>query len=300
MNASQRSTLIGILVLLLFFGVGTYFAARALMGESVPIVGDSGRVAVLPVEGVIASEMGFTETLERFRDDSRVRAFLLEIRSPGGTVGGSQNLYRELRRLREEDDRPVVAWIGEMGASGGYYVSLAADSIYALPGSITGSIGVIMQFPNAGELLDDVGIELDVVKSGEFKDIGSFTRPLSESDREVLNEMIDDVYGQFVGAVAENRSLDRERVIALADGRIYSGQRARELGLIDGIASFSEALDVAGRMSGLGADPPVLRPRDRRIGVLELLTGISEDRVRGWIRQLVGSGATPELLYQWR
>jgi protease-4 len=207
------------------------------------------RVAVLPVIGVIDSERQFVEDLQRFRDDPSVRAFVLEIRSPGGGVGASQAMYGELERLRREDDRPLVAWIGDIGASGGYYVALPADSIFALPGSITGSIGVIMQFPNAEELFRKVGVELEVVKSGRLKDLGSPVRELSEEERQVLQGLVDDVWNQFVEAVVLGRELDRARVEELADGRVFSGEGAWEEGLVDRLGTFQDALNTAGRMA---------------------------------------------------
>jgi signal peptide peptidase SppA len=141
-------------------------------------------------------------SLRRFRDNRSVRGYVININSPGGVVAPSQSIYQELRRIREEDDVPVVASIGGVGASGGYYVALAADSIFALPGSITGSIGVIMEIPDASELLDRVGVRMQTVMSAEHKDVGSPFRPLGEGDRAILDTLVLDVYDQFVDAVA--------------------------------------------------------------------------------------------------
>lgn len=300
MSGQRRSTLLAISALLAVFAGGTAVALRLAFAGEVPLLG-GGRVAVLPVSGIIDDDRSFLQEMKRFRESAAVRAFVVEIRSPGGGVGPSQSIYAELARLRDEDERPVIAWIGEVGASGGYYVALAADSIFALPGSITGSIGVIMQFPQAQELLRKVGLGLEVVKSGEYKDIGSPVRPLTDEEREVLRELVEDVYDQFVGAVAENRRLTRARVVELADGRIFSGQRAVELGLVDRVATLPEAIAVAGRMSGLGERPSVVRPGEKRLGLLDLLGGISESRLAGWIRSFASQGGgTPRLLYQWR
>lgn len=301
MAQKRRSSILAIALLLTFFAVGAYLSARVLIGERIPLLA-RGRVAVLPVEGPILSERAFLRSLTAYRDRTAVEAFVLEIRSPGGTVGASQAIYRTVRRLREEEERPVVAWIGDVGASGGYYVALAADSIYALPGSITGSIGVIMEFPNAAELLRKVGVGLEVVKSGEHKDLGSPVRPLTPSDREVIEEMIDDVYAQFVDAVTQNRGLARDSVVRLADGRIFSGERALELGLVDGIGTLDEAIEVAGRMAGLGDRPATVRPSDReRLTLLDLITGVSKTDLRGLVETVRGiAGASPRLLYEWR
>ncbi len=295
----RRSTVLGIVLLLVLFASGAVLSLRLLLGGSVPGL-TPRRVAVLPIVGIIDSETGFVRELETFRKDPSVRAFVLEIRSPGGGVGASQAIHAALKRLRQEDERPIVAWIGDVGASGGYYVALPADSIFALPGSITGSIGVIMQFPNAEELLRKVGVELEVVKSGALKDLGSPVRELSEAEREVLQGLVDDVWEQFVGAVAEGRGMDRDRVVPLADGRVFSGEQALGLGLVDRIGTLQDAVDAAGRMSGLGERPRVVRPIERRVGLLDLVGGIEESRLAAWIRSFSsGARAAPRLRYEW-
>jgi protease-4 len=295
----RRSTVFGIVLLLVLFASGAILTVRLLLGGRVPGL-TPRRVAVLPIVGIIDSERTFVRDLQTFRDDPSVRAFVLEIRSPGGGVGASQAIHATLTRLRQEDERPVVAWIGDVGASGGYYVALPADSIFALPGSITGSIGVIMQFPNAEELLRKVGVELEVVKSGALKDLGSPVRELSEPEREVLQGLVDDVWEQFVGAVAEGRDMPREEVVPLADGRVFSGEQALELGLVDGIGTLQDAVDAAGRMSGIGDRPHVVRPLERRVGLFDLVGGIEESRLAEWIR-FISSGArsAPRIRYEW-
>ena len=305
MPARSRSSLLAVGLLLVVFAVGAIVTASLILGRPVPMVGAGGRIAVVPLNGVIGTGQGTVRALERFRRDGSVRAFVLEVRSPGGSVGGSQSLYRELDSLRHEDDRPIYAWIGDVGASGAYYAALGADSIFALPGSITGSIGVIMEFPEFDRLMDRAGVRLEVVKSGEHKDMGSPARKLTESDRAILQQVVDDTYAQFVDAVASNRHLPRDTVKALADGRIFSGVRARDLGLIDGIASFSEVLARAGRAAGLGEHPATVRPNERRIGILDLLRGVTQTRLEGWLASWTGwtgfgGGGAPRLLYQWR
>ncbi|MFO7588861.1 MAG: signal peptide peptidase SppA [Gemmatimonadota bacterium] len=296
----RRSTVLGIVLLLVLFASGAVLTLRLLLGGRVPGL-TPRRVAVLPIVGIIDSETKFVRDLEAFRGDPTVRAFVLEIQSPGGAVGASQAIHATLRRLREEDDRPLVAWIGDIGASGGYYVALPADSIFVLPGSITGSIGVIMQFPNAEELLRKVGLEFEVVKSGALKDIGSPTRELTDEERRVLQRLVDDVWEQFVQAVAEGRDLDRETVVSIADGRVFSGEAAVGLGLADGIGTLQDAVDAAGRMSGLGERPRVVRPVERRVGLRDLIGGVEESRLATWIRSVLpGAGATPRLRYEWQ
>lgn len=299
-DRKHRTAVLSILLMLLLFGSGVYLSSRLLLGRSALPFGGA-RVGVLPIGGVIYADRSFGRDLSELRDRQEVKAFVLEIRSPGGSVGASQDLFGQIRRLREEDGRPVIAWIGDVGASGGYYVALGADSILALPGSMTGSIGVIMQLPHAEELLKKMGVGIEVVKSGEYKDIGSIARGLSEEERRVLEELVDDVYEQFVTAVVENRDLTREEVLRLADGRVISGERAVELGLVDGLSTLQEAIDRAAAMAGLGEDPPTVRPGQRKTGLLDLLSGIAEGRLREWMPWLERPRtAGPQLLYLWR
>jgi protease-4 len=295
----RRTGILGIVLLLVLFASGAFLTARLLLGGRVPGL-TRKRVAVLPIVGIIDSETRFVRELQAFRDDPSVRAFVLEIRSPGGGVGASQSIHAELQRLRMEDDRPLIAWIGDIGASGGYYVALPADSIFALPGSITGSIGVIMQFPNAEELFRKVGVELQVVKSGRLKDMGSPVRELSEEERQVLQGLVDDVWNQFVDAVADGRDMDRARVVELADGRVFSGERAWKQGLVDRLGTLQDAVDTAGRMSGLGERPRIVRPSREKVSLLDLLRGVDETRIATWIQMVkTGAGGTPRLNYEW-
>lgn len=298
----RRTGIFGIVLLLVLFASGAFVALRLMVGVGAPAFALGDRVAILPITGVIGSERQFVERLHRFRDDGSVQAFVIEIRSPGGAAGASQAIYEALRTLRDEDDRPVVAWIGDIGASGGYYAALGADSILALPSSVTGSIGVIMTLPNAGELLRRWGLEFEVVESGPNKDMGSFYRSLEPGQREILQTLIDDTYEQFVDAVVDARRLDRDSVLALADGRVLSGARAARNGLVDRTGTLEDALAVAGRMAGLGDEPRTVRPTERSGSIFERLVG---SRIAGWLEQ-VGSAAiqtpstTPSLRYEWR
>jgi protease-4 len=299
---TRRTGIFGIVLLLVLFASGAFVALRLVTGSAAPGLALGGRVAILPIIGVIESEREFVSRLERYRDDSTVRAFLLEIRSPGGGAAPSQAIYEALRTLRTEDDRPMVAWIGDIGASGGYYAALPADSILALPSSVTGSIGVIMTLPNAGELLRRWGVEFEVIKSGENKDLGSFSRPLDPNERQVLQLLIDDTYEQFVDAVVASRPLERDSVLKLADGRVLSGTRAARAGLIDATGTLEEALDVAGRMAGLGEEPRTVRPVEPSASFLDWLLQGSGGRLldRLGIPPLGPAATTPSLRYEWR
>lgn len=299
MTYDKRNTVITLLALLGLFGVGAVLSIWWTVGNTSFLAG--GRVAVVPLRGVIEDEAAFTEALDGFREDPGVRAFVIEIESPGGTVGASQSIFEAIRELRDDDDRPVLAWMGDVGASGGYYAAVGADSVYALPGTMTGSIGVIMEFPNAEELFRKVGVDWDVVASGEHKDLGGLARALSPEGREILEDVVGDVHEQFVEVVSENRKLDRETVLGLADGRVFSGRQASELGLVDGLMTLSETIALAGRMAGLGADPTIVRPREPTLGLFDLLGGLSIGDARAWLGSLapLRPGA-PRLLFELR
>ena len=298
----RRTGVFGIALILILFASGAYVSLRLMLG-SPPSIAVGGRIAVIPIFGVIESERLFVTRLEQYSGDRSVRGFVIEIRSPGGGAAASQAIYAALRKFRADDDRPVVAWIGAVGASGGYYAALPADSILALPSSITGSIGVIMKVPNAGELLRRWGVELEVIKSGENKELGSSTRSLTESERAVLQALIDDTYGQFVDAVAESRPLSRDSVTVLADGRVFSGARAVDTGLIDATGTFEDALAVAGRMAGLGDTPRTVRPAKRSTTFWAWLLDSSGSRLLDRLGLRVGGPAglpAANLRYEWQ
>ncbi len=299
MTYDKRNTVIALLALLGLFGVGAILSIWWTVGSTSFLSG--GRVAVVPLRGVIEDEAAFMKALEGFREDPGVRAFVIEIESPGGTVGASQSIFEAIRELRDEDDRPVLAWMGDVGASGGYYAAVGADSVYALPGTMTGSIGVIMEFPNAEELFRKVGVDWEVVASGEHKDLGGLGRSLSPEGREILEDVVGDVHEQFVEVVSENRNLDRETVLGLADGRVFSGRQANELGLVDGLMTLSETISLAGRMADLGTDPTIVRPREPTIGLFDILGGLSIGDARAWLGSLapLRPGA-PRLLFELR
>lgn len=266
----RRSLFLAAFAGLLFFVAALGVVIAVAAGDG---LGIGERIAIVEVDGLILDDEELLEQIRRFRDDVSVRGFVVAINSPGGIVAPSQSVYRALRELREEDERPVIASIGSVGASGGYYVALGADSIYVLPGSITGSIGVVMEFPNARELMDKVGVDMTVVKSSEHKDIGSPFREMTEADRALLQEVVQDVYDQFVDAVALERQLPREAVLGMADGRLFSGRQAIRNRLADAEGNLYDAIGAAGRLAGLGDEPRVVRPPEPGVTVFDLLFG---------------------------
>jgi len=251
-------------VLLVFFVV---FGIVSRM-EDVPFA-RGGKVAVLPVTGLIADSDATIDQLKKFAKDDSVKAIVLRINSPGGGVGPSQEIYEEVRKLKGK--KPVVSSMGAVAASGGYYIACASQKIYANPGTITGSIGVIMQFVNVKDLIDKIGIKGVVVKSGDLKDTGSPIREMSPEERQYLQAVIDNVHGQFIRAVADGRKLDVEAVRKLADGRIFSGEQAKALGLVDALGNQEDAVADVARMAKIEGEPRVVMPPKKKISILELL-----------------------------
>lgn len=232
-------------------------------------VGFGARVAVVELEGIIVDVEDLLRDLKGHRENPLVRAVVIRINSPGGVVGPTQELHDALQRLRRAG-KPVVASLGAVAASGGYYVAVAADRIYANPGTITGSIGVIMQMANLENLMKKVGVDYVVVKAGQFKDIGNVSRPMTPEERRVLQALLDDVHGQFVGAVAAGRGLEPGAVLRFADGRIFSGAQAKGLRMVDELGGLEEAINSAATLAGLETPPRVIPPR-RRLSIFDLL-----------------------------
>jgi protease-4 len=227
------------------------------------------RLAIVEVEGLILDVEDLLRDLRGHRDNPQVRAVVVRINSPGGVVGPAQEVHQALRRVRE-GGKPVVASLGAVAASGAYYVAVAADRIYANPGTLTGSIGVIMQLPNVEQLMKKVGVDYVVVKAGQYKDLGNFARPMTPEERRVLQALLDDVHAQFVAAVAEGRRMDRARVAQFADGRVFSGTQAKSLGMVDELGGLEDAVNAAARLAGLPVPPAVIPPR-RRFSLFELI-----------------------------
>lgn len=220
------------------------------------------KVAVVELEGIIIQSELIVRELNEHRENPSVRAVVIRVNSPGGVVAPTQEIYSAIQRVRKSG-KPVVASLGSVAASGGYYVATAADRIYASPGTLTGSIGVIMQMANVEGLLKKVGVDLVVVKAGQYKDIGNFARAMTPEERRILQSLLDDVYNQFVDAVARGRKLDRATVEAFADGRIVSGKQAQQLKMIDALGGLDEAIEDAARLAGLPPKPRLILPRKR-------------------------------------
>jgi protease-4 len=211
--------------------------------------------------------------MKRYEDSESVRGILLNINSPGGGVATSQELHAEVQRLREDKGKVVVAYLSSVGASGAYYIACAADQILASPGTIVGSIGVIAEWLNYGELLEWARLSNIILKSGEFKDSGTPTRDLTASEREYFQGLIDDMYNQFVEAVASGRNLDVDEVREFADGRVFTGREAKDLNMIDETGNLQDAIDLTARLAGIAGKPRLIELQQERVTLLDVITG---------------------------
>ncbi len=229
------------------------------------------KVAVVELEGIITDPSEISRQFKDLAERDDVKAVVLRIDSPGGAVGPSQEIYGEIKRLKEK--KTVVASMGTIAASGGYYAAVAAQKIVANPGTITGSIGVIVEFMNAEELLAKIGLKGYVVKSGKYKDVGSPLRKMEKEEEKLLQDVIDDVNGQFIRAVAEGRNMKVEDVALIADGRIFSGKQAKERGLIDSLGGLTDAIELSAKLAGIEGKPNVIYPERRGLSLWKAVFG---------------------------
>lgn len=249
-----------IAVLVLF--VSVFFFTYLTGGETrvLTLLGGDG-VGVVLVEGTINESRGTIESLKQFGDADRIKGVVVRIDSPGGGVVPTQEIYEEIGKLKKK--KPVIASLGGMATSGGYYIASACHQIVANPGTLTGSIGVIIQLTNVEGLMQKLGLEGYNIKSGPHKDMGSPLRPLSPEGRAILQSVVDSVHGQFVRAVASGRSMEESKVRELADGRIYSGEQAKEMGLVDSLGNLDDAIDLVSKRAGIEGVPQVIYSRAR-------------------------------------
>lgn len=261
-----------------FLGLG---AAALLSGLALALslcsggAGAGPRIGVVEVRGFLADPRPAVDALRALRKDEGIKAVVIRVESPGGMVAPSQEIHDEVARTAAA--KPVVISMGAVAASGGYYLAAPATRIVADPGTATGSIGVILKFEEVHGLLDKLGLRTGVVKSGALKDAGSPFRPMSAPERAVFQGLVDDIFAQFVDAVAKGRKMERATVLALADGRIYSGRQAQKLGLVDQLGGFWDAVAAAQKLAGLTGEPDLVYRGKKSGGVLRLLLGEDSD-----------------------
>ena len=231
------------------------------------------KIAVVDLEGVILTPKPVVDQLKKYGDDDSIKAIILHVNSPGGGVAASEEIYRAVKRLRDDKKKYIVAAIESVGASGAYYVSSATKKIYADDGSIVGSIGVISEWVNYGDLMRWAKLKEVVMKAGEFKDTGNPTRDLTPAEREYLQSLIDNMHSQFIQAVADGRRLKVQDVRAIADGKVWTGQQALSMKLIDQVADFQAAVADTAKSVGIKGEPTLVRPEKEHKTMLDLLFG---------------------------
>ena len=277
----------------MFWAGITFFIAQMINTDNKDMFSDKDGIGVLEIKGVIISAEEQINDLTAFRNNDKVKAIIVRIDSPGGAVGASQELFDEIRRT--DKVKPVVASMGSVAASGGYYAALGAREIYANPGTITGSIGVILKFANLKELFEKIGYKNEVVKSGALKDIGSTDRALNSEERAFLQALIDNVHSQFIKAVVQQRELPEETVRGLADGRIFSGEQAQTFGLVDTLGNFTDAIEKTATLAGLDVDNPrLIYPKTNEFDLMQFL---SQGNVAGSVLNTI-LNHYPTLAYQ--
>lgn len=269
----------------IFFGV-LFLGYSLTGGKAAPALPGvrQDRVALVKIEGVLLLSDEVVEELRNYTEDSSIKAIVIRIDSPGGGVVPSQEMYNAVKNARKEGKKVVVS-MGSIAASGGYYIAVAADRIIANPGTLTGSIGVKMEFANIEQLLEKIGVEGVVVKSGKYKDIGSPFHEMTPQEKKLLQNVLDDVHSQFIKAVVEGRNLPEADVRAVADGRIFTGRQALKLKLVDEIGDLAESIRTAGRLAGIKGEPVVVEKK-KKISLFEFL----REESAAWIGEAVNKG----------
>ena len=248
-----------------------------------------GKVGVVEIQGIITESKDIISLIKRFRENDDIKSIVIRIDSPGGVIGPSQEIYREIRKTTQE--KKIVASMGSIAASGGYYIAAATNGIVANPGTITGSIGVIMAYTNFRKVLDKIGMIPVVIKSGPFKDMGSPTKDMSKEEKEVLQSFVDQAHRQFVTAIAEGRNMNIDRVKSLADGRIYTGEEAVKQGLVDRLGNFEDAIEWAGEMGGIqGSVSTVYKKKEKFSFLKYVMESTLHDLINRVTRQDIFGG----------
>ncbi|MCD6248831.1 MAG: signal peptide peptidase SppA [candidate division Zixibacteria bacterium] len=296
--ARRRDIIVAVIIacsfLVVFGFVAMVFIGVASSDGDISFGSLGGSVGVIPMFGIMEESSGrpVIEYLDRWRNNSSIKAIVVHVNSPGGGTAISQEIHDAILRARE--DKPVVVSMAEVAASGGYYIACAADRIVANPGTVTGSIGVIMSFHTYEEVLDKIGIGTEIIKSGKFKDVGNYSRQMTAQEGLMLRAVVMDGYEQFVAAIAEGRDMELEEVYALADGSIFTGLQAQNLGLVDTLGGLNTAVNLAATLAGIDEEPDIVRPKQpRRSYLVDMLTGLLGDLGS----RIEGGSSGPRLMY---
>ncbi len=255
-------------VLIFFLIIIAIIAVLSLIMTFSGKVSMSSKVALVRITGVIIDSTETVRELRKYAEDSSVKAVVLRVDSPGGAVAPSQEIYEEINNLKK--DKKVIVSMGSVAASGGYYISAPADSIVANAGTLTGSIGVIMEIPNVSGLMEKIGVQNQIVKSGRHKDMASVFRSLGPEERQILQAVLDDVHDQFIEAVADSRGITISKVREIADGRIFTGRMAKDIGLVDELGNLQDAIKIAGKLAGIEGKPQVIS-KEKKFSFIDML-----------------------------
>src|SRR5271165_6516885 len=250
-----------------------YLTLHAGNAENAGLTSFGDRIGVVDLDGVILSPQPVVGELKKFADDSSIKAIIIHVNSPGGGVAASEEIYREVKRIRAEKKKKIVVSIETVGASGAFYVASASDKIFADEGSIVGSIGVIAQWVNYGDLLKWAKLKDVVIKTGEFKDTGNPARDLTPSEQAYMQSLIDNMFGQFIQAVADGRGLKYDDVKSFANGKVWTGEQAKSMKLIDSVGDFESAVSDTAKSVGIKGEPTLVRPEKDRKTLMDLLLG---------------------------
>ena len=250
------------------------------------------KVGIIEIKGMIIDSKKVLHSLKRFREDNSIKAIVIRIDSPGGAVGPSQEIFREIRKTSKS--KKVVASMGSIAASGGYYIAAGTDAIVANPGTITGSIGVIMGFTNYQQLLSKIGLVPIVIKSGKYKDMGSPVREMKPEEKRILEEFAMKIHRQFIQDVVEGRKMDEAKVKSLADGRIFTGKESKELGLVDRIGNLEDAVEWAGRLGGIKGKISTVYAREKKFSLINYITDSS---VKALLHRITDPSLSADYLY---
>jgi protease IV len=250
-----------------------YLTLHASGGETTSLTSFGDRIGVVDLDGVILSPQPVVGELKKFGDDSSIKAIILHVNSPGGGVAASEEIYREVKRIRSEKKKKVIVSIETVGASGAFYVSSAADKIYADQGSVVGSIGVIAEWMNYGDLLKWAKLKNVVIKTGEFKDTGNPARDLTPAEQAYMQDLIDNMFGQFIKAVSDGRGLKYDDVKAIANGKVWTGEQALSMKLIDSVGDFETVVADTAKSVGITGEPTLVHPEKDRKTLMDLLLG---------------------------
>jgi protease-4 len=258
---------------LLFAGIGFLVLASAIKtgGSEYYSRGSGDKIAIVEINDVIMSSENTVEQIKKYREDKSIKAIIVRINSPGGGVAASQEIYEEVKKTRESG-KIIVVSMGSIAASGGYYIACGSSLIVANPGTLTGSIGVIAEFITIKDLADKLGIKENVFKSGELKDAGNPFRDMNEKDKAYFQDVVDNSFGQFLDVVSKERKIDKEKLLPNANGRVFTGLQAKDLGLIDSLGTFEDAIRITSKMAGIEGEPRIVRER-KKFSVFEKLIG---------------------------